>query len=177
MENAAVDQPEVSACVPRLNVFRGLRAALLFGIVGAAAVTFAAFAFKSGLWLICETNAWDRSCDLQELPSIFASPLFGVSLLLAATGWATYAPRGQYRFTTTLVILAVVSVALWISIVVVAGPMDPLFRDVETRSSLQVLFEVVLFFAAPLVAGLVLSIVRCVRFVPPDAQTPPSAAS
>jgi len=177
MENVIVEQSDVSSHIPRLNVLRGLRAALLLGIVGAAATALVAFCFMANGWFLNGTDALERSDDLRYFPFKFAIAIFGVSLLFAATGWATYAPRGEYRFTITLGILAVTSVALWILILIVRKTVAPWDKVEKLETPLQVFFVVLACAASP-VAGLVLSIIRCVSVVPPsDAQTPPPAAS
>jgi hypothetical protein len=161
MPTAAIDPPEVSSSIPRLNLFRGLRAAVLLGIVGAAATVLIALCYMVVGWFVFETIAIDRSYDLQHFWSRYNMAILGISLLFTATGWATYAPRGEYRFIINLGILGVISSVLWILIATVRNAVAPWYK-VERETSLQVFFDV-LAYAVPLLVGLLLSIVRCVR--------------
>ena len=70
--------------------------------------------FTACRWWILGVNNFDRAYDLNLLTIYLAPPAIGTAIIFATSGWATFAPRGTFRFVRTLVTIAVISLPSWI---------------------------------------------------------------
>lgn len=96
---------------PRLRIARGLLAAGSFGIIVAVVV---AGLLVLKCWLAPEV--FDRSLQ-DELRWFFQRkgiyPVIGCAAVCACAAWATYAPRGTFRFAGSLAIVCGTTIPLW----------------------------------------------------------------
>lgn len=92
---------------------RGLRAALILGGVGTILPLVLLLCLTVGGWALGGASEFDRRYDLVWLHDRAPYPMIGVGILFAATGWATFAPRGRQHFVPTLAIVCLASLPSW----------------------------------------------------------------
>jgi hypothetical protein len=99
-----------------LHIFRGVRSAILGAVAGALLTFVLAYGFLAVRWVLMGARQSDREWELSrafdELPNAFVA----CTVLCACAGWACRAPKGDYRFAQTLVVLFVSTFCLWIVI-------------------------------------------------------------
>ncbi len=157
----------VVASSQSLNVRRGLIAAALSACGGAAACFALTWSILLVKWWVMQTPALDRRYDADDLSSFIVYPAVGCAFAFACAGWATFAPRGRWRFARTLALVVLVPVAIWV--IVSCTGLFPhrlrkhaYFPDTST--------EVVVFIALPIIATAVVTI-RRMRVVSNDPGT------
>jgi hypothetical protein len=137
---------------------RGLLAAILCGLGGAVASVAVALGFTVCRWLVSGTTEYDRlRIDLRSLESDMVIPIIGCAIVFACAGWATFAPAGTYRFARSLVVVFLVSVALWY----VIGSMELTprrYRGIE--HPLLYASELIVLMASPMLAAALLTVIR-----------------
>ena len=79
-----------------LDIPLGLLSAFGFGVIGFVATSILLGVMGDNLF-----------------PNQILFPATGITFILAATGWATFAPRGKYNFTWTLALIFLLTVASW----------------------------------------------------------------
>jgi hypothetical protein len=147
------DVPEGSP--PRLggHLVRAFLFTVLFGVIG---MVTPILIFLSGTvvrWIVEGASEFDRADDIHQLAEVLIAPVLGVGLVFAAAGWATYAPRGTYRFASTLLLVFVISVTSCFTMV-------PVFGAIGTSNSWRWIFIAM----PPVVTALLLTVLRGVRF-------------
>ena len=147
-----------------MNYIRGIGFALFFGTIGFFAPILIGLSFTVCRWWVYGFNDFDRAYDLQLLPTYLASPAVGIAIIFATAGWATYAPKGIYRFTRTLIIIAALSLTSWVVLAHVIESLGLSPRGHIGRHQRLVEPLSVLCFAVPPVAmALILSKMRARR--------------
>jgi hypothetical protein len=147
-----------------LNLFRGIGFALLCGASGFFAPMIFGLSFTACRWWILGVNNFDRAYDLNLLTIYLAPPAIGTAIIFAASGWATFAPRGTFRFVRTLVTIAVISLPSWIVLALLLeslGLTAHRFKG-DSRPLVEPL-PVLLFAIPPTVTALILSVMRSLR--------------
>ena len=100
----------------RLNIRRGLIGALVCAAIGAIV--------SAGPLLLLDLDflarRWRDPVKLSTTEdylfwaqNTLTWPVVGCAFVLGAAGWATYAPRGKYRFVTSLAIVFAASLCTW----------------------------------------------------------------
>jgi hypothetical protein len=108
-------------------------------------------------WAVRGSPDFDRRYDLHWLRDRMPMPVVGCATLCACAGWATSAPVGKYRFSSSLAILFSTSVLLWF----VLGSMEltPRHYKGEEHPPLYP-SEVLVFFGPPVLATVLLTTIR-----------------
>jgi hypothetical protein len=96
----------------KLNPVRGARAAVGFALFGAIAPIVFMVVFTLVHWGIGNASRIDWRGDIRQLEGGLLGPVIGCALVFACAGWATFAPRGSYRFARSLVLILVISLPL-----------------------------------------------------------------
>ncbi len=138
-----------------LNVSRGLRCAILSGLLGAVAPVALVLGGTVCGWLVSGTSEWDRQADLQELPNSMLDVAIGCATVFACAGWAAYAPLETYRFARSLAIIFSISLLLWFIMITVVLP--PRYGLKGRESMVNGLPDLVVIVGAPMVAAWVLT--------------------
>ena len=97
----------------KLNFVRGFRAAGVGALVGAATPIVILVGLTVFRWWIWGAFAIDRRDDISWLMQALPYPLVGCATVLACAGWVTYAPRGAFRFASSLALIFFVNLPLW----------------------------------------------------------------
>ena len=105
-----------------LNVSRGLRCAILSGLLGAVAPVALVLGGTVCGWLVSGTSEWDRQADLQELPNSMLDVAIGWRRSLPARDGLPTAPLETYRFARSLAIIFSISLLLWFIMITVVLP-------------------------------------------------------
>lgn len=158
--NSPVDRHNVRSGERPFNVLRGIRAALLCGAIGGAAPILFVVTYTMGRWVIEGTSDFDRAYDLYRLPQVLVFPVIGTAFVFAAAGWATYAPKGSYRFARTLLLIAVISVPSWFALAGM-GMAVPRYKSIEHPPIYP--REALLLVVPPAVTAVVLTMLRSDR--------------
>jgi hypothetical protein len=148
---------------PRLRIRRGIGFASLFGAVGFAVPILVIVGFTVCQWVIEGSNAWDRAYDLSLLPTKFGGAAVITALLFAAAGWAAFAPTGTYRFASTLVLIFAITLSSWGLLELLAYSMGLLphqYKGTQPPPTYPQILLGILFFAVPILASSVISLVR-----------------
>ncbi|WP_417393521.1 hypothetical protein [Gimesia sp.] len=96
----------------RINICRGLIAGLLGALTGLLGPVLIVGIYTLLNWYFHQTPEIDRRADMQYWRYHAVAPLAGTTIYLSLAAWATYTPRGTYRFASTLVILLFISFPL-----------------------------------------------------------------
>ncbi|MCA9006858.1 MAG: hypothetical protein KDA70_16400 [Planctomycetaceae bacterium] len=95
-----------------MNMIRGLIAGLLGTLVGLLGPVLIVGSYTLLYWYFHETPEMDRRADMKYWRLHAVMPLAGSTIYLGLTAWATFTPRGDYRFARTLVILFCIALPL-----------------------------------------------------------------
>jgi hypothetical protein len=163
---------------PGLNCLRGIGFTLLFGAAGFWGPIVLAVSFTVCRWWILGASDFDRSYDLHFLSTHMAFAVVAIGVVFASSGWATFAPRGPFRFTRTLIIIAAISVVSWIVLASLAFSLGLVPRKLKGDPvPLVDPLGVLLFSVAPTVTAVVLSLKRRTVGVPTAADQELAQAS
>ena len=162
----------------RRDLSRGLRATISSGVVGAVAPIAALYGLAVVRWWVTGASPFDRRYDIASIRDALPGPVVGCATVCACAAWATYAPRGGFRFARTLAIVALISLGLWC--VLGWGVSWGLELTPRRLKGVEhpIFYPSELFFllGPPIVAAAVVSMVR-VRGGPRPASAPEAASS
>ena len=148
---------------PRLNVIRGLIAAASSGGIAQVTVFLMLTSLAFHRWL---DSYFPGKSFMREAEGLFDDslmPFVGCIVIGACTGWATFAPRGRYRISSTLVILFLITIGQW----AVANLLDLSPGRRHAIPTFAYECHVIAFVVVPmLIAVTILTIRRVCRAIP-----------
>jgi hypothetical protein len=95
-----------------MNIKRGLIAALICAITGAASAVLFIAVFLVGNWVLYDTHAVKRKFDIRWMATAWTVPAIGVAIYLGLTAFATYTPNMNYGFARTFAIIFLLSIPM-----------------------------------------------------------------
>ena len=134
-----------------LNIVRGLVASIFCGLGGAAICGLIIGMGAACRFLLVESE-WNKGFLDYALDVDFGRPILACTTTCACAGWATYGPRGNWRFAPSLFKVFWISLLLWFF----WGLFSPLqkVQDPYSADNLTVII------AGPVVAAWLLTMVR-----------------
>jgi hypothetical protein len=154
--------PEQSTEAPSttegIDYRRGIAAGLIFGAIGFCAPIIVLAVITAIRWFLENAPAIDRNADLQRIKEQLIFMVIGGTFLFSAAGWATYAPRGNFKFAWTLLKIFVLTVASWY-LLRALGILQPRCR-IEVQSLIYPA-EVLILGLPPLLIAAALTLIRC----------------
>ncbi len=147
----------------RIDLRRGLRWAALLALVGAVVPMLVVFGFMSVGWLASGAEEYERLDDLWRMSRAMILPLIGSATFCGCAAWVTFAPFGNHRFATSLAILFLASLPVWVAVKSFEPP-----RTYDTPDPLSSLKGTAILFGPLVVGTAVLTVARARRRCTPD---------
>lgn len=151
----------------RLNVSRGLRAAVAWGAAGAIAALACVAALKaSEEW--SELRGGVHPGYWTYVISTATAPMIGVAMVFAAAAWSAYAPRAplgcrQYGLASSLALIAFIALPLFSAVLITLPGRVPKKIEQSPMSP----FRVLVHLSPPILAAAILTVIR-MRATPKD---------
>ena len=140
-----------------LNPVRGLLAAVVGASAGAVAPIAIMVACVVLRWWITGASDFDRRYDIGWIRENLPGPVIGCAMVCACAAWATFAPRGSFRFARTLAIVTAISFCLWF----VVGSMELTPRRLKgIEHPMFYPSELLLLMGPPIVAAALVTAIR-----------------
>jgi hypothetical protein len=140
-----------------LKIVRGACYASLFGVIGFLTPIVVVLAYTVLHWMIAGSKEIDRTADLYSLPGQVVFSTVCMAFVFAGAGWATFAPRGSYRFAWTLLTITAISVPSSF-VLSILGMSPPRYCGTEHPPIYP--SEVLMFAIPPIASALVLAVMR-----------------
>ncbi|QDT99396.1 hypothetical protein [Gimesia aquarii] len=128
-------------------IMRGMIAGLIGALVGGVVPLVLISLYTITSWYFHNTYEIDRQADIAYWRNEVVYPILGVAIYFGLAAWATYTPKGNYRFTKTLAILFFLSIPLTLFIRVLRQP-TPQYKTIEVPNAY--FSEFLLLFLPPL---------------------------
>jgi hypothetical protein len=135
----------------------GIAAALVYGLVGFCAPIVVVLTFTVFRWFLENASEFDRDADLRRLPGQLIFMVVGTAFIFSAAGFATYAPRGRFRFTWTLLRIFILTATSWF-LLAATGVMRPRYKSAD--HPLIYVSEFLILSLPPILIGVGMAILR-----------------
>lgn len=143
-----------------MNIIRGLIAGLLGTLVGLLGPVLIVGSYTLLYWYFHETPEMDRRADMDYWRFHAVMPLAGTTIYFGLAAWATFTPRGDYRFARTLVMLLCISFPL--TAILMDAILIPRRRPYDNSPPLYV-SEFLIMLLTPTLVAATLIIIRSRR--------------
>ena len=140
-----------------LSFRSGVRGTIACGAIGAIAALLGVAAYGLFEWWNDYDEVWGYRDWLGWTVSTAAMPAVGSATIFACAGWATHAVRPPLRFVASLLIVFLISIAMWMTII--AMEITPR-RIKSVDHPFMYPSEALALFGPPAVAAAIVTVVR-----------------
>ena len=142
-----------------LNITRGLKGAVFGAVAAWGVLALLTLGYCEYRWLTRSNDVTTFLRLVRDQREPMEGPVLGCTAVATAAGWATFAPRGRYRFVRSFASVFAGSLAMW-AVIGASGIIPRMYRGVSPAVDFANDLSIGL---SPLIVGLSLSIIRTCR--------------